>query len=263
MTAPARPRHQPSPRTRQRARATTATAPDPDVVGAPRRRSSAAERAYARRAQRVESLQRRANGEPGRQRTGRLRLPRSRASFVLLQMALMAAGVATTLWLSTQAITDSYRLEELRQSNSQLAERSAQLQREVATAESPASLAERARALGMVPGGNPARLVVGQDGSVTVVGEPAEATKPAPPPPPEPAPGDRPAEPRQPAGDADREGDREGPGGTDPRREGAAEPDAQRQQDREPRDERAAADEADAGDAEGTRAVAQERTGGD
>ncbi|MFC4001088.1 septum formation initiator [Prauserella oleivorans] len=258
MTAPARPRHQPASRTRQRARATTTTtAPaTPGVVGSPRRRSSAAERAYARRAQRVELLQRRESGEPQRRTGLRLRWPRSRASFVLMLMALMAAGVATTLWLSTQAITDSYRLEELRQSNAALAERSAQLQRQVATAESPASLAERAKALGMVPGGNPARLVVGEDGSVTVVGEPTEATTPAPPPPPAPEPADRPEEPRQPATDAGHERDRVATGDAD------RVPDAQRQEVREPRDQRAA-DDAAADDAERARTVAQERTGGD
>ncbi|PXY33077.1 hypothetical protein BAY59_08120 [Prauserella coralliicola] len=194
MTAPARTRTrtrtQSASRTRQRMRATTTAVPEaPEVGGAPRRRSSAAERAYARRAQRARELRREAAPEDGGPRPRlRLRWPRSRASFVLLLMALMAAGVATTLGLSTQAIADSYRLEELRQGNANLAEYSEQLQREVASAESPSSLAERAKALGMVPGGNPARIVVNEDGSIRVVGEPTKATAPAPPPAPEPEP---------------------------------------------------------------------------
>lgn len=186
MTAPARPRPEPVERPRQSPRRGTRQAPDsaPDI-GSPRRRSSAAERAYARRAQRAETLQRqterREGPEPRRLRL-RLRWPRSRASFVLMLMALMVAGVATTLWLSTQAISDSYRLEELRQSNSSLTERSEELQRSVASSGAPARLAERAQDLGMVPGGNPARLVVSDDGKVRMVGEPKQATRPAPPP---------------------------------------------------------------------------------
>src|SRR5690606_27215598 len=91
-------------------------------------------------------------------------------------------GVAASLWLSTQAIADSYRLERLREQNAQLAEHAEQLRREVGQLQSPSSLAERAKSLGMVPGGNPARLAVGEDGSSTVVGEPVQATAPAPPP---------------------------------------------------------------------------------
>ncbi len=104
--------------------------------------------------------------------------PRSRATFVIVLMALMLCGVAVSLWLSTQAIADSYRLDQLKERNAQLAERAEQLRREVGRLQSPASLAERAEALGMVPGGNPARLVVREDGSITVVGEPVKATAP-------------------------------------------------------------------------------------
>ncbi|MCR3718513.1 MULTISPECIES: hypothetical protein [Prauserella salsuginis group] len=184
MTAPARPRSQPVERPRQSPRRGTRQAPaSAPATGSPRRRSSAAERAYARRAQRVEALQRQTERsetpEPRRLRL-QLRWPRSRASFVLMLMALMAVGVATTLWLSTQAISDSYRLEQLRQNNDSLAERSEELQRAVASAGAPAQLAERAEALGMVPGGDPARLVVATDGAVRVVGEPKRANGPAP-----------------------------------------------------------------------------------
>ncbi|EHR50429.1 Septum formation initiator [Saccharomonospora marina XMU15] len=183
MTAPARTRNQPTPRTRQRPKATTGTqAPETPNSGAAKRRTSAAERAYARKAQRtkVTRPEAQAQASPQRSRIPLLRWPRSRTSFVLLLMAMMVTGVAATLWLSTQAITDSYRLEQLRQENAGLAERSEQLQREVSHLESPSSLAERARQLGMVPGGNPARLVVRPDGSVVVVGEPSAASAPPP-----------------------------------------------------------------------------------
>ena len=67
-----------------------------------------------------------------------------RASFVVLIIVLLAVGVAATLWLSTQAIADSYRLEDAKQQADQLAERADQLQRDVTKAES-ASVAGRAR----------------------------------------------------------------------------------------------------------------------
>jgi hypothetical protein len=99
-------------------------------------------------------------------------------------MTLLAAGVATTLLLSTQAIADSYRLEQIREENANLVEQSQQLQQEVSTQDSASSLAARAKALGMVPAGDPAHLVQNADGSVTVVGEPKKAVGQAPPPPP-------------------------------------------------------------------------------
>lgn len=157
---------------------------------ASRGRTSAAERAYARRAQRADLLQRdqqrsRPDGEGGavkeqpKKKSG-LRWPRSRASFVLIMMGLLAAGVATTLWLTTQAIADSYRLEQLRTTNAGLAESKERLQREVAKAESPASLAPKARELGMVPGVDPAHIVVKPDGTSIVVGKPKKAAEDAP-----------------------------------------------------------------------------------
>jgi hypothetical protein len=196
MTAPAKSRRRAAPATRGRseaARTSTTVEPDPQAPqpgkAAPRRaqrgRTSAAERAYARRAQRADLVKERepkpkpklrpAAQEPAPKVRLRLRLPKSRASFVLMMMALLAAGVATTLWLTTQAIADSYRLEQLRTTNANLAETKEQLQRDVAKAESPASLAPAAQQGGMVPGGDPARIVVGPDGRITLVGEPKKA----------------------------------------------------------------------------------------
>lgn len=186
MTAPTRTRRQAGAEPRRRPR--RSDAPAEEGLGTPvppkrRRRpqqqqpqrTTAAERAYARRAQRAEGLKRTAP-EPERQKLRlKLRVPRSRATFVLLVMMLLAAGVVVTLLLSTQAIADSYRLEQLRENNAGLAERVEQLQQDVSGAESPSSLAERAKALGMVPAGDPAHLVQNPDGSVTMVGEPKQA----------------------------------------------------------------------------------------
>ncbi|MFK0244745.1 hypothetical protein ACIQUM_08600 [Amycolatopsis azurea] len=197
MTAPAKSRGRRTPAPGKRARATTSVEETPDTTETTtssrgsRGRTSAAERAYARRAQRADLLQREqqrnrpdAEGGTGKEEPKKkltLRWPRSRASFVLLMMGMLAVGVACTLWLTTQAIADSYRLEQLRTTNAGLAEAKERLQREVAKAESPASLAPKARELGMVPGGDPAHIVVGPEGQSTVVGEPKKATGEAPP----------------------------------------------------------------------------------
>ncbi|GAB3152265.1 hypothetical protein [Amycolatopsis sp. NPDC004378] len=198
MTAPTKSRRRNAPATRGRSEAARTATPvetDPQTLQpakpAPRRasrgRTSAAERAYARRAQRADLLKEREprpepkQAEPGGRKVRlKLLLPKSRASFVLMMMALLAAGVATTLWLTTQAIADSYRLEQLRTTNAGLAEQKEQLQRDVAKAESPASLAPAAQQLGMVPGGDPARIVVGPDGKTSLVGEPKKAKADAP-----------------------------------------------------------------------------------
>lgn len=145
--------------------------------GPQRGRSSAAQKAYARRAQRTAAVD---HAESGTAAAGMgaliaLRLPKSRASFVLLMMVMLATGVVLTLWLSTQAIADSYRLERMRAETANLEERAEQLQREVARQESPAELGQKARELGMVPSGNPARIVVSEDGKPKLVGEPRPA----------------------------------------------------------------------------------------
>src|SRR2546430_2205365 len=146
----------------------------PPVTERPRVRSAAAERAYARRAQREGRPVERSAQQPDR--------AAGRATFVVLIIGLLVVGVAATLWLSTQAIADSYRLEKAKQDANDLSERAASLQREVTNLDSPAALAQRAKELGMVLPGDPARLVVQPDGSVVVVGEPKPATGTAAPP---------------------------------------------------------------------------------
>jgi hypothetical protein len=145
-------------------------------TGDQRGRSPAVARAYARRAQRA---------------TPRHGCPDSadaRTPFVMVVMALLAMGLVATLWLSTAATADSYHLESARKTVRDLTERSEGLSRAVATLETAPELARRARELGMVPAGDPARLLVGPNGTVTLIGEPRRAVAPPPPPPPSPAP---------------------------------------------------------------------------
>jgi NaMN:DMB phosphoribosyltransferase len=90
----------------------------------------------------------------------------------MLVMGLLVVGVITTLWLSTQAIADSYRLDQAKKTATELSERAEELQRDVAGLQSASTLADLAAKLGMVPAGDPAHLVVTPDGKVAVVGEP-------------------------------------------------------------------------------------------
>ncbi|MGB3444944.1 MAG: septum formation initiator [Actinophytocola sp.] len=161
--------------TRARVKDTVDSPPAPTRTSAPgRARSAAAQRAYARRAQREGRPIQRAVDDDLDHGAGRV-------SFAVLIIVLLVVGVAATLWLSTQAIADSYRLDQAKQDTERLAERAAVLQREVTEKESAASLAERAKAMGMVPAGDPARLVVQPDGTVVVVGDPTPVAPPAPP----------------------------------------------------------------------------------
>jgi hypothetical protein len=113
---------------------------------------------------------------------------------------LLAAGLVATLWLSTAAAADSYRLQDARKDATLLSQQSERLRQEVTQLESPPELARRAGELGMVRVQDPARLVVAADGSTTVVGEPRVAVAPPPPAPPTPAPVPAPApeQPQQP-----------------------------------------------------------------
>src|SRR5688500_5680479 len=72
-----------------------------------RPRTAAAQRAYAKRAQR--------EGRKPERLTDPVDSAAGRASFVVLIIALLVVGVAATLWLSTQAVADSYRLEDAKQ----------------------------------------------------------------------------------------------------------------------------------------------------
>jgi len=108
---------------------------------------------------------------------------------VVLVMVLLGMALVATLWLSTAAAADSYRLQEAQTQARDLSERAEALGQRVATLETAPELARRARDLGMVPTGEPARLVVLPDGTVAVIGEPVPAAAPAPPaPPPAPPP---------------------------------------------------------------------------
>jgi hypothetical protein len=99
----------------------------------------------------------------------------ARTPFVLLIVALLAGGMLGLLFLNASLNEGSFELSELRRETQEFTDEEQELQAEVDAYSAPDALAERARELGMVPGGPPAFLR--PDGSV--LGEPS----PAPPPP--------------------------------------------------------------------------------
>lgn len=104
------------------------------------------------------------------------------APFVLLIMVLLTSGLVTTLWLSTAAAADSYRLDDARQATRDRSEEVERLHRDVSAMQSAPALAAAAQRIGMVPAGVPAVILVHPDGSSQVVGTPQKARAAAPPP---------------------------------------------------------------------------------
>ncbi|MGW8654054.1 hypothetical protein ACWGMO_32095 [Nocardia salmonicida] len=138
------------------------------VEAAERVKSGAAQRAYARKRTREQLLDGIELPEPSSTMAGRI-------PFVTAIIGLLGCGLALTLLLTTRAAEDSYQLGDARAVNRKLDDERAALQREVAAADSAPELAARARELGMIPAKDPARLVLGPDGEVTVIGNPTPA----------------------------------------------------------------------------------------
>lgn len=87
------------------------------------------------------------------------------APFVAVVTALLVLGLAALLALNTVLAQDAFRIHDLEQANARLAEREQALGRQLDTVESPATLAERAEELGMVPSRSPLFLRL-PDGAV-------------------------------------------------------------------------------------------------
>jgi cell division protein FtsB len=91
-------------------------------------------------------------------------------------VVLLAVGLLGLLFLNASLNQGSFELTELRRETQELSDEQQELQAEVDGYSAPDALAERARELGMVPGGPPAFLA--PDGSV--LGEPEPAPEPTP-----------------------------------------------------------------------------------
>lgn len=110
-------------------------------------------------------------------RSGRPRLP-----FAALILLLLGGGLCALLALNTASAAGEVRERDLAAQARTLSDTEQDLRREVSSLEAPAALAAAAAALGMVPGVHPAFLVLGPDGTVSVLGDPQAAPLPVPPP---------------------------------------------------------------------------------
>lgn len=97
----------------------------------------------------------------------------SRVPFVAVLVSLLVAGLLGLLMLNTVLAQGSFALYTLRDDARVLADREQALLREVEALRSPATLAEKAAGLGMVPGGQPAFLRL-PDGAILGADIPAE-----------------------------------------------------------------------------------------
>lgn len=96
----------------------------------------------------------------------------ARTPFVLLVVVLLGSGLLGLLLLNASLNQGSFQVSRLEQRSTELEEEEQALQQEVASYSNPEALRERARELGLVPGGPPA--FVAPDG--TVRGSPVPAT---------------------------------------------------------------------------------------
>jgi len=112
---------------------------------------------------------------------GRRPVP-GRMPFAILVLALLSGGLITLLMLNTALDQGSFTLTRLQKETSGYTDQQQTLQQQLDAESAPDALARRARALGMVPGGDPAFLA--PDGKVlgpaSVVTTPPAAPRPSP-----------------------------------------------------------------------------------
>ncbi|MEU3735810.1 hypothetical protein AB0E78_01870 [Streptomyces sp. NPDC032198] len=96
----------------------------------------------------------------------------ARTPFVLLVVLLLGGGLITLLILNSSLNEGSFQLSELKKETTELTDQEQELQRDVDAYAAPDALQQRARELGMVPGGDPAFL--NPDGTVRGVPGAAE-----------------------------------------------------------------------------------------
>ncbi|CQD15955.1 proline rich membrane protein [Mycobacterium lentiflavum] len=106
----------------------------------------------------------------------------AKVPFVVLIIGALGAGLALTLWLSTDAAERSYQLSHAREKTRMLQQQKEALERDVREAEAAPALAEAARKQGMIPTRDTAHLVQDPSGSWVVVGTPKPADGVPPPP---------------------------------------------------------------------------------
>nr|WP_241844432.1 cell division protein FtsL [Kitasatospora sp. CB01950] len=103
---------------------------------------------------------------------------RGRTPFAVLVVTLLSAGLLGLLMLNTALNEGAFTLSRLKKQTTEATDQQQTLQQEIAAQSAPDALEQRARELGMVPGGDPAFL--GTDGGVTGKPKAAEDNPPVP-----------------------------------------------------------------------------------
>lgn len=106
----------------------------------------------------------------------------ARTPFVLLVVVLLGAGLLALLLLNAAVNQGSFRVGNLKRETTRLTDEEQRLRQEVEERSAPDALENRARELGMVPGGPPVFLspVGGVRGELwTATGPPPPAPRPA------------------------------------------------------------------------------------
>src|SRR6478609_2894391 len=175
-------------KTRARADRTIRADGDPggaaDALGSETRRWSSAStassrRAYERRIRRRQKMSDDRLVRPGRKVST---TAFNRAPFVVGLIALLGLGVTAVLWLNTLTDEAGMRTSTAKSRTTDLRLTIEQLRHDVAMLDATPRIADQAKALGMVQGGDSAMLIVDGSGTGTVVGEPSAVAAPAPPP---------------------------------------------------------------------------------
>jgi hypothetical protein len=139
---------------------------------APRRGSAGRGSGVGRNGQRPREVRAGAAASGPLAQTPPLPVALPRASFLVLLVAVVVAGVIGVLVINTKINENAFRLDDLRAHQAALDLQEQQLSQQLAERESPGNLAAAAKRLGLVPAGTPAFISL-PDGRVVGVPQPA------------------------------------------------------------------------------------------
>ncbi|HEY5116615.1 MAG TPA: hypothetical protein VIJ00_13920, partial [Nakamurella sp.] len=149
----------------------------PATAAPPAATTASSRRAYERRRRRTQKITASRLVGPGKPVSTAL----NRAPFVVVLIALLGAGIAGVLYLNTITDEAGMRTSTARSKATDLRLTIESLQRDVANLDATPKIAEGAGALGMVPAGDSAMLIVDGNGAGSLIGEPSVVPGPVPP----------------------------------------------------------------------------------
>ncbi len=147
----------------------TGTSSRGPIQGPPASTTASSRRAYERRQRRRQKISATRLVGPGKPVKSAL----NRAPFVVVLIALLASGIAGVLYLNTMTDEAGMRSSTARSKAIDLRLTIESLQRDVAMLDATPHIADEAAALGMVPAGDSAMLMVDGSGAGSVVGKPS------------------------------------------------------------------------------------------